>query len=188
MGFLDEVLDKVGEQWQGSQGFEVGTHKVLIGSAEGIRDAKDRSIIKIKVFNPENESQIAESTLWFHTEGGAKIAVAKILGILVHNQNTEEKKEAVRTKGKKLFGSIQTPEKAQEVALTLLNEKLIGKEAFLVVTIDNEKYATSNYGDLWHYEREERSDEEIDLAADKKSNVDTSKAPGIDPDDVPDFD
>lgn len=157
--FLDDVLNTVGEPWSGSQGFPAGTHKVAILEAEAIKDKKDRDVIKVIVCDPDNQDMQAEATLWFHTEGGAKMAVTKVMGLVVHSVG-EEKKEAVKTLGKKVFASADTPTKAQAVALKLLNEKLIGKEAFLVVT-PNGNYSTSKYGDLWHYPAEAQTQEPV---------------------------
>lgn len=178
MGFLSEVLNNVGKEY-GGKGFTAGTHKVIIGTAEATTDSKDRDIIKVTVFDKDDEELSAEATLWFHTEGGAKMGVSKVLGILVHNQQTEEKKQAVSALGKKLFGTIDTPKKSQEVAVKLLNEKLTGKEAFLVVEVRGD-YTTSRYGDLWHYEAKAKTDD--------KPKVDTSQAPGVEASDLPDFD
>lgn len=164
MALFDEVLENVGKEYSGGKGFEEGVHKVVIGSATA-GENKERKLIKITVFNPEDEEQTAESTLWFHTEGGAKMAVAKVLGLLVHSVG-EEKKDAVRELGRKLFGAIDDPAKARDVAVKLINDKLIGKEAFLVVDLKDSKYTTSKYGDLWHYEqkpKEEKEDDTIDL-------------------------
>ena len=172
MGIFDDVLDNVGKEWQGGKGFEAGTHTVIIGEAEATTDAKDRDIIRVTVFDPEDNDKTAECTLWFHTEKGANMAVAKVLGLLVHNQ-PEEKKEAVRTLGKRLFGSIDSPAKGRDAALKLLQEKLTGKEGYLVVTINNPKYDTSRYGDLWHYAVEPKvKDDEVTEDADDNEDLD----------------
>lgn len=160
--FLDEVLDKVGEQYVGGQGFEAGTHKVTIMLAESTKDSKDRDIIKVSVVGAEDENQTAEATLWFHTEGGAKMSVTKVLGLLVHNVG-EEKKEQVRNLGKKVFGSADSPAKAQPLVLKLINEKLLGKEGFLVATPTG-NYSTTKYGDLWHYPAESQATKNIATA------------------------
>lgn len=176
MGFLSETLDKVGEIFDLNAGFEAGTHEVTILQAEGVKDSKDRDIIKVTVGKKDDESVTAEATLWFHTEGGAKMGVAKVLGLLVHSVG-EEKKEAVRELGKKLFGQITEPVKARDAALKLLNEKLIGKEGYLLVEIKGD-YATSRYGDLWHYPAESKT---------SKPTVDNSQAPDVDASEIPDF-
>jgi len=157
MGFLDDTLNKVGEEYQGGKGFEAGTHTVTILAAEAA-ESKDRPIIRVTVGDPADTDKTAEATLWFHTEGGAAMGVAKVMGLLVHN-NDEEKKPKIRELGKKLFSSIDDPKKARDVAAKLLSEKLVGKEAYLVVEIDNSKYSTSRYGDLWHYEAKAKNDE-----------------------------
>lgn len=180
MGFLDEVLDKVGEEWQGGKGFEAGTHPVKIMLAESTKDSKDRDIIKVTVCDAEDEEKTAEATLWFHTEGGAKMSVTKVLGLLVHSVD-ESKKEQVRDLGKKVFAKADTIAKAQPIVLKLLNEKLIGKEGFLVAT-PNDKYLTTKYGDLWHYPAEAQT---------VKQTADVKEAMGggeeIDIEDIPDL-
>lgn len=169
MGMFDEVLENVGEPYKGGKGFEYGTHEVLIMLAEAkskdTKKAKDCAVIEVTVTGKEDESREATCTLWFHTEGAAKMSVTKVLGLLVHKVS-EEKKEAVRTLGKKLFGSINDPIKARDVATKLINDKLIGAEGYLVAEPSG-KYTTTSYGDLWHYPAEPRdADEQLDLAAD----------------------
>lgn len=173
--FLDDVLDKVGEEFKGGKGFEAGTHKVIIGEAEAIKDSKDRDIIKVTVFNPDDNDQTAEATLWFHTEGGAKMSVVKVLGLLVHSVG-DEKKEAVRDLGKKVFASADTPAKAKTVVLKLLSDKLIGKEGFLIATPSG-NYTTTKYGDLWHYPAEAKTTAKDDLLAGAEPVEDTSEIP-----------
>ena len=77
------------------------------------------------------------------------MSVTKVLGIMVHNVG-EEKKDAVRELGKKLFGDISDPTKARDIAIKLMNDKILGKKAYLVSEPRN-GYKTSSYGDLWHY-------------------------------------
>lgn len=153
MGMFDDVIDNVGEPFKGGKGFEYGTHEVLIMLAEPqkkkTRANPEAQVIVVSVADPEDTEQIGYATLYFHTEGGAKMSVAKVLGILVHNAG-EEKKETVRTLGKKLFASIDDPVEACEVAAKLINDKMIGKKAFFVVEPQG-SYKTSSYGDLWHY-------------------------------------
>lgn len=153
MGLFDDVLDNVGEPYKGGNGFEYGTHEVIIGTAEAkskdTKKAKDCAIIEVVVFAEDNNDKQATCTLWFHTEGAAKMSVTKVLGMLVHNVG-EEKKEAVRELGKKLFGSIDDPIKARDVAAKLMNDKLLTKKAYLVAEPQGD-YSTTAYGDLWHY-------------------------------------
>lgn len=182
MAFLDEVLDKVGQPHNQSKGFTFGTHDVVIGEAEATtkdtQKMKAAPIIRITVFDPQDNERTAECTLYFHTEGGAKMSVVKILGILVHNV-PEEKKEAVRNLGKKLFGDAETPEKARDIAIKLISDKLIGKKAFLVAEPQG-KYITTAYGDLWHYQaKAEGGDELVDLGG--------TVATDTEPNDIPDF-
>lgn len=153
MGMFDDVLDNVGEPFAGGKGFTYGTHEVIIGEVEATtkktkaHDAAE--IIQVLVFDEADNDIQATCTLWFHSEGGAKMSVAKVLGIMVHNVG-EEKKDAVRELGKKLFSSITDPVKARDVAFKLMQDKLVGKKAYLVAE-PNGNYKTTKYGDLWHY-------------------------------------
>lgn len=156
MGMFDDVLDNVGEPFKVGKGFEYGTHEVVIGEANAVAKktkANDAApVIEIVVFDETDNEKTATCTLYFHTEGGAKMAVAKVLGIMVHNVG-EEKKDAVRELGKKLFASIDDPAKARDVALKLITDKMIGKKAYLVAEPQG-KYSTTSYGDIWHYAAE----------------------------------
>lgn len=165
MGLFDEVLENVGKEYTGSKGFTEGTHKVIIGEARAEQDKKDRAIIKVTVFDPEDNEMTAECTLWFHSEGGAKMGVSKVLGLLVHSVG-EEKKDKVRELGKQLFGKIDDLTKSRDIAAKLINDKLIGKEGFLYIDLSDSNYSTSKYGDLWAYEytpKEKKEDESVDL-------------------------
>jgi len=152
-GLFDDVLDNVGEPYKGGNGFEYGTHEVMIGTSEAkakdTKKAKDCAIIEVVVFDEKNQDKTATCTLWFHTDGAAKMSVTKILGLLVHNVG-EDKKEQVREVGKKLFGGIDDPVKARDVANKLMNDKLLTKKAYLVAEPQG-NYTTTAYGDLWHY-------------------------------------
>jgi hypothetical protein len=154
-GIFDEILENVGEPYGGGgKGFEYGTHPVVILQAEG-KQKKTRSndkseVIEVVVGDKEDENKTATCTLYFHTKGGARMSVAKVLGLLVHKVS-KEKKDKVRELGKELFGNISDPTKARDVALRLINDKLIGEEAFLYAEPQG-KYDTTKYGDLWHYE------------------------------------
>lgn len=156
MGFLDDVLDNVGEPFKGGKGFEYGTHEVVIGTVEAkqkdTKATKDCAMIEVGVFDEANPEKIASCTLWFHTDGAAKMSVAKILGLLVHKVG-EEKKDKVRELGKQLFGSIDDNIKARDVAAKLMKEKLVNEKAYLVAE-PRGKYITTSYGDLWHYPAE----------------------------------
>lgn len=160
MSFLDDVLDSVGKERQGGKGFERGTHEVIIGEAKMLtrktKKTDNAAVIEIKVFDETDNEKIATCTLWFHSEGGAKMGVTKVLGLLVHSVG-DEKKDAVRELGKKLFGSIDTPEESMKVAYKLINDKLIGKKAWLVVE-PRGSYKTSSYGDIWHYPAEPKEE------------------------------
>lgn len=187
MGMFDDVLENVGEPYKGGKGFEYGTHEVLIGTVEAkskdTKKAKDCAIIEVVVFSEKDEDKTATCTLWFHTEGAAKMSVTKVLGMIVHNVG-EEKKDAVRELGKKLFGSIEDPIKARDVAAKLMNDKLLTKKAYLVAEPQG-KYKTTSYGDLWHYPAEPQN---ADEHADKVEDLDMSEAGDVKADDIPDFD
>lgn len=157
MGLFDDVLNNVGEPFTGGgKGFEYGTHEVLIMLAEAKAKktkANDAAaVIEVTVADPVDNDKTALCTLYFHTEGGAKMAVAKVLGLIVHNVG-EEKKDTVRELGKKLFASIDDPVAARDVATKLINDKLIGKKAYLVAEPQG-NYSTTSYGDIWHYAAE----------------------------------
>lgn len=163
-GMFDEVLENVGEPFKGGKGFEYGTHEVVIGEANAVakktKANPEAAVIEVVVFGEKDNDKTATCTLYFHTEGGARMSVAKVLGIMVHNVG-EEKKDAVRELGKKLFASVTDPAQARDIANKLINEKMIGKKAYLVAE-PNGKYKTTSYGDIWHYPAEpqgEPSDE-----------------------------
>lgn len=176
MGMFDQVLENVGQPYQGgSKGFEYGTHKVIIGFVEPttrkLKSGVEAAVIEVESYDPEDQDRTGKSTLYFHTEGGAQMSVTKILGIMVHNVG-EEKKDKVREMGKKLFGSIDDPTKARDVAAKLMMDKFMGDaktegyEAFFFADPQG-KYKTTNYGDLWHYEYEDPdADDKADRAAD----------------------
>lgn len=153
MGMFDEVLENVGEPFKGGRGFEYGTHEVVIGvvdpTEKKTRNDPNAAVIEVEVFDEADNNRTAKATLYFHTEGGAKMSVAKVLGIMVHNVG-EEKKEKVRELGKKLFADLDDPKKARDVAAKLMADKLVGKKAFLFVDPQG-NYKTSSYGDIWHY-------------------------------------
>lgn len=187
MGLFDDVLDNVGEPYKGGKGFEYGTHEVLIGTAEAktkdTQKTKGAVIIEVEVFDETDNDKKAICTLWFHTEGAAKMSITKILGMLVHNVG-EEKKDKVRELGKKLFGSIDDPAKARDIAAKLMGDKLIGRKAYLVAEPQG-KYKTTSYGDLWHYAAEPQSaknSEEVVATTGGEDITNTEEAG-----DIPDF-
>lgn len=185
MGMFDDVLDNVGEPFKGGKGFEYGTHEVVIGTAtatEKKTKANDKApVIEIEVFAEDDSERKATCTLYFHTEGGAKMAVTKVLGIMVHNVG-EEKKDVVRELGKKLFASVDDPTKARDIAAKLINDKMIGKKAFLVAEPQG-KYKTTSYGDIWHYAAEPQ-EKPVDVVATVDGEDVTDE---IDPNDIPEF-
>lgn len=164
-GIFDDILANVGEPFKGGKGFEYGTHEVVIGTAEAkqkdTQKAKDCAIIEVTVFDENDDNKQASCTLWFHTEGAAKMSVAKVLGIMVHNVG-EEKKDKVRELGKQLFGNISDTTKARDVAAKLINDKLLAKKAYLVAEPKGD-YSTTSYGDLWHYPAEPQSKKEENI-------------------------
>lgn len=160
MGLFDDVIDNVGEPFKGGKGFTYGTHEVVIGTVEAkakdTKNTKGAAIIEVVVFDEADNDKQATCTLWFHTDGAAKMSVTKVLGMLVHNVG-EEKKDTVRELGKKLFGSIDDPIKARDIAAKLMSEKLVGKKGYLVAEPQG-KYKTTAYGDLWHYPAEPQNE------------------------------
>lgn len=144
-----DIISNLDKERSAGKGFEFGTHDVKIMLAEAQTDAKDRDIIRVTVCGKEDEDKVAEATLWFHSEGGAKMSVDKVLRLLIHNVD-EDKKPKVKELGEQLFSKITDFKKSREVALKLLNEKLIGKEGYLAVNPSG-NYSTSKYGDLWYY-------------------------------------
>lgn len=171
MGMFDDVLNNVGEPYKGgSKGFEYGTHKVKILLAEPqqkkTKNDPNAEVIVVSVATEADPDNVGEATLYFHTEGGAKMSVTKVLGLLVHKVG-EEKKDSVRALGKKLFDQIENPTEARDVAAKLINEKLLEQEAFFFVDPQG-KYKTSSYGDIWHYAYEDpNADDRAEAAAAK---------------------
>lgn len=153
MGLFDEVLDNVGAEYKGGKGFEYGTHEVVIGevtaTSRDTKNTKGAAVIEVIVFDEVDNDKQATATLWFHTEGAAKMSVTKVLGLLVHKVG-DEKKEVVRETGKKLFSSIDDITKARDIAAKLMNDKLIGQKGYGVAE-PNGDYKTTSFVDLWHY-------------------------------------
>lgn len=170
MGFLDDVIENAGEPYKG-KGFEYGTHEVIIGEVKATekktKNDPNAPVIEITVVDPNQEDKSAICTLYFHTEGGAKMSVTKVLGIMVHNVG-EEKKDKVREIGKKLFGSVSKPEQARDTAAKLLNDKMIGKKAYLVAE-PRDNYKTTIYGEIWHYPAEPQGEPKDEAQAAAKS-------------------
>lgn len=148
-GLFDDIVSNIDKERTGGSGFEYGTHTVKIMLAEAQTDAKGRDVIKVTVCDEKDEDKLAEATLWFHSEGGAKMSVDKVLRLLIHNVD-EDKKPKVKQLGEQLFSKLTDLSQARDAALKLLNEKLIGKEAYLAVNPSG-NYSTSKYGDLWYY-------------------------------------
>jgi hypothetical protein len=184
MGMFDEVIDNAGEAFKGGKGFEHGTHDVIIMEAKAVtksvKNDPKAAVIEVIVAGAEDESKLATCTLYFHTEGGAKMSVGKVLGLIVHKVSAE-KKDAVRNLGKKLFGSIEDPTEARDVAVKLINDKLIGEKAFLVAEPSG-KYKTTSYGDLWHYPAEPETEPNEQAIIEGEDITNTKEAEAI-----PDF-
>ncbi len=179
MGLFDEVLENVGQEFKGGKGFEYGTHEVVIGTVEAkskdTKNTKGAAVIEVVVFDEIDNEKQATATLWFHTEGAAKMSVIKVLGLLVHKVG-DEKKDIVRDTGKKLFGSITDITKARDIAAKLMNDKLIGEKGFATAE-PNGDYKTTSYVDLWHYpvvlpDADEKLDAEADAIIDSGEEVD----------------
>lgn len=188
-GMFDEVLENVGEPYQGGKGFEYGTHEVVIGEAsakaKNTKKAKDCAVVEVVVFDEQDNDKKATCTLWFHTEGAAKMSVTKVLGLLVHKVS-EDKKEAVRTLGKKLFGGIADTTEARDIAAKLINDKLLGAKGYLVAE-PNGKYKTTSFGDLWHYPAEPQGEPEDDAQAAAKATGGSVVSEG-EAEEIPEFD
>jgi len=178
--FLDKALDNVGKTPTGGTGFTPGAHTAKIALSEATTDTKGRSIIKIFLLGDNNEE--AEATLWLHTEGGSAMAVTKVLGILVHNVS-EEKKPTISDFGKRTFANIKKPEDVKDGLLKILNEKLVGKEAFIYAEEPAGNYTTTKYVDLWHYDQSKRAPKGAEL--DHDSTIDNVDGEEVAPGDLP---
>jgi hypothetical protein len=172
--WLDDVLDNISNPPSGANGFAPGAHTVKIGMAEGgitdTQKVKNAEIIKVIVIGENDEE--GESTLWFHTDKGAIMSVTKVLGILVHNA-AEDKKATISDFGKRVFAG-KSPTESKEGVLKILNEKLIGKEAYIYAE-PQEKYDTTKYVDLWHYDQSKRAPKGAEL--DHDNTIDNVDAP-----------
>lgn len=190
MGMFDDVLANVGEPYKGGgKGFEYGTHKVKILLAEPqqkkTKNDPNAEVIVVSVATEADPDNTGEATLYFHTEGGARMSITKVLGLLVHKVG-EEKKDSVRALGKKLFEQIDNPTEARDVAAKLINEKLIDQEAFFFVDPQG-KYKTSSYGDIWHYPYEDpNADDRADKAGDIQEDIKNGEP--VPAEDIPNFD
>ena len=180
LDWLAEALEQTGKAPNTSTGFTPGAHTVRIGLAEATKDSKDRDIIKVTVIG-ENEEE-GEATLWLHSPGGSKMAIIKVLGILVHNVK-EDKKATISDFGKRVFAGVKEPKDVKDGLLKILTEKLMGKEAYIYAE-PQEKYDTTKYVDLWHYSQDKRMPEKI--AKDTTSTVNNVDIEGAEPTEVPD--
>lgn len=181
-GFLDQVLDNIGEIYNNDfKGFPAGSHTVKIALAEDgvkkVKDGTEADIITVSVQSLTDDDMVGESTLWFHTEGGARMAVVKVGGLLVHNA-PDDKKDRIRELVKQAFSAANANgdlKAVQKMCLKLLSEKLIDKEAFITAE-PKDGYATTKYVDLWHYSQTAKEPEEKtgDIADDGEVVVDGS--------------
>jgi hypothetical protein len=91
----------------------------------------------------------------------------------------------VRELGKKLFGNVDDPKKARDIANKLINDKLLGEKAYLVAE-PNGKYTTTSYGDLWHYpaEPQEPKAVETELGEDVTAEITEENMPKFDGDEL----
>lgn len=174
-GYLDDVFAKIGS-YENNKGFARGTWPVKILLAEDETDNKDRDIIRVSVEGANGE--IGEATLWMHSEGGAKMAVSKVGGLIIHN-SAEDKKDSIRENMKKLFekaSELNDLKLTKKILMKIIAEKLIGKEGF-AVSDPQGKYSTTKYVDLWHYEYQlEDDNREVER---KESNAPTETAADI---------
>lgn len=175
MGYLDDVFDKIGS-YENNRGFARGTWPVKILLAEDEQDSKDREIIIVSVEGANGE--LGEATLWMHSEGGAKMAVSKVGGLIIHN-SAEDKKDSIRESMKKLFAKaseLNDLKLTKKILMKIIAEKLIGKEGFAVADPQG-KYSTTKYVDLWHYEYQlEDDDDKTDKKVDVAPVEDTAEA------------
>ena len=110
------------------------------------------------------------------------MAVTKVLGILVHNV-AEDKKATISEFGKRVFANIKTPADTKVGLLKILNEKLIGKEAFIFAE-PKDDYKTSKYVDLWHYDQINHVPKGAEV--DHDNIIDNVDGKELDPSELPD--
>ena len=99
-GIFDDIIANVGEPYKGGKGFEAGTHEVLIGTVEAKQKKTQKNpeaeVIEVTVFDEKDNDKTATCTLYFHTDGGAKMSVTKVLGIMVHNVGEEKESQRIQ--------------------------------------------------------------------------------------------
>jgi hypothetical protein len=118
---LSDENKKVSE-FNDSQWFGYGVHKVQLGLFElGGTEEGEKEYIEITVMDPEDGEITDTARVWFTTEAAANYSFNALRQIYVHNA-PEKAKDAARD----TFDAIPDTEKLVE----LLNEKLIGKEAW----------------------------------------------------------
>ena len=85
-GLFDDIIANIGEPYKGGKGFEAGTHEVIIGTVEAKQKKTQKNpeaeVIEVVVFDEKDNDKSATCTLYFHTDGGAKMSVTKVLGIM----------------------------------------------------------------------------------------------------------
>lgn len=102
--------------------FDYGVHKVLLGEFEngGTGDG-EKEYIEITVMDPEDGEITDTARVWFTTDKAANYSFNVLRQIYVHN-TPEAKKDQARDEFDKLLNTDEI--------VALMNEKLIGKEAW----------------------------------------------------------
>lgn len=119
MKFTDETKE---DKFNDGKWFDYGVHKVQLGLFElGGTDEGEKEYIEITVMDPEDGDRTDTARVWFTSEAAANYSFSVLRQIYVHNA-PKDKKDAARD----TFDAIPDTEKLVE----LLNEKLIGKEAW----------------------------------------------------------
>lgn len=105
-----------------NQYFDYGVHRVLLGQFElGGTEPGEKEYIEITVMDPDDGEITDTARVWFTTEKAANYSFNVLRQLYVHNAPANAKDKARDT-----FDAIPDTKKAVE----LLNEKLIGKEAW----------------------------------------------------------
>lgn len=116
--------------------FREGVHEVIISDVE-FMESKDKKIYaEFKVVGKNGEE--ATPRIYF-TENAKKISIDTIRKILVHNAETEEVKQAIRDKFKKVTNLLD---------LNSFLEKTKGKQAWLKVEKSDHEYTDEATGEV----------------------------------------
>lgn len=117
MKFTDETKEEKTNKY-----FDYGVHRVLLGQFElGGEGEGEKEYIEITVMHPDDGDITDTARVWFTTDKAANYSFNVLRQIYVHNAPKNAKDKARET-----FDAIPDTAKAVE----LLNEKLIGKEAW----------------------------------------------------------